>query len=275
MTLIAVIGLYDLAFKNHIPWRKRLVDYLPLLLVGLGYFWLRGQIVERTHFSFFLGKSGWEIFLTQFKVLRLNFSLMLLPYPQCAFYDWTILPAAKSFWELEVLAGMVLAVGLLAVGGLGLRRKGFVLFVSGWFVITLLPYVQIIPHFDVAGERFLYLASVAWAYGLARLVELVAQDPRPTRQRVAAILVGLMLCVYAGLTLNRNAQWRSTERMHEVTVDYFPFAVNSNWELGNLYFRRGAYKQAAKHYKRVSQVLPGLESARKMWQLAERRSRAR
>ncbi|MCA9521393.1 MAG: tetratricopeptide repeat protein [Myxococcales bacterium] len=304
ITLAAAVVWFDLATRRFV-WR-RVVDYLPLACVGAGYLVARALITEAPHYNVFEGLAGWQVALTQLKVLALDLSLLVWPEPLCAFYDWAILPPVTSLGDLQAIAGLLALTSLLALGAVALRRRiDIAAFATGWFILALLPYAHIIPHFDIAGDRFVYLPSAAFLLGLCDIVtrlctsrgavsphseaasgppasagynaEADSGAPVSSTRGVRWLLVaGLLITLaYGALTIRRNTHWSSSQRMHEQMARDFPYGINAHIELGKIYYRSGRYRDAIRHLRRALQIAPTLAPARRLLEQSERRLKER
>lgn len=275
ITLAGAVVIYDVATRRF-AWR-RVYEYLPVALVAALYLVARASLTESARFEVFGALSGWQVAWTQFKVLALDVSLLVWPDPLCSFYDWSILTPATTLGDPQAIAGFFAFVGLVALALVAYRRRaGALAFAAAWFLLALLPYAHILPHFDIAGERFLYLASAPWLLmlGLAVAEALHPERARGLRATALIVLVPLALA-YAALTVRRNGHWVSNQRIHEQTVRDFPYGINAHIELGKIYFAAGRYREAAQHLRKALEIMPDLVPARRLLERAQQREKER
>jgi tetratricopeptide (TPR) repeat protein len=151
----------------------------------------------------------------------LNQAVMIVRYIRLAFwptdlvlyYGWPAVVSVRDVWPQLVL---VLALVASAVWALWKRPR--VGFLGVCFFITLAPTSSIVPiTTEVAAERRMYLPLIA----LAALVILGLRKvlPRPSL-RVAAVAIATVLL--GARTLARNAEYGSSLRLAETTVEGWP-----------------------------------------------------
>ncbi len=128
-------------------------------------------------------------------------SLELLPIN---LYLLHIIPPIMSTTDLRGISATVICSGLL-VGVLAVmvrsRTAGLLVL---WYIIFLLPVLNIVPIPVLVAERYLYLPSVAFCLGLGLGLTHLA-----TRSRALAVAVTALIVVgLAARTVARNEDWR-------------------------------------------------------------------
>jgi len=119
------------------------------------------------------------------------------------FIDYSYLPAGHALSSPEVVGGLVLLAGLLAIGFVAWRRRetstvGFGLLWTGLF---LSPVSNLVPMMQYMAERFLYLPLIGWLIAFAGAVSLL---PRQTFVRI--IVTGLIV-LWAVTAWDRSWIW--------------------------------------------------------------------
>lgn len=158
--------------------------------------------------------------------------------------------SALSVWQAT---GFVAAVGV----AWGMRkRRPWLTFAVGWFVLLLLPAYSLIPRHDLASERHLYLAALGpfWLAGIA-LASL--------RSRVVWATTTLALAV-AGMagTHLRNADYRDEVSLWRQTVAVSPVNPRAWNNLGWAYLLVGRRDDAQRAFARALAIDPGHVRAR-------------
>ncbi len=234
--------------------------YLPLaLLAGAWWLW-RSHVTESGLYDWFEGLAPWQKALMVPRILFLYVRLCVLPYPLCPFYDWDILGVPTSLFEADILAGLLLGVGLLAGVVLAWGRAPEVAFGLAFFVTALLPVSHIVPFFDAAGERFLYvplagfLVAVVGAVGRAWLLLRVRWFFAGTRGAFLAILI----TIFSLMTITRHTDWRDSETILRVTRRDFPHSVSANLGLGRLLLAQDRFAEAVHPLSDVVRLAPRL-----------------
>ncbi len=237
--------------------------YLPLALLAVAWWAWRSHVTAGGVYDWFEGLAPWQKALMVPRVFFLYVRLSLLPYPLCPFYDWDILGVPAGLLEPDILAGVVLLVGVVAGSVLLRRRMPDVAFGFAFFLVALLPVSHLVPFFDAAGERFLYvpLAGMLIAgVGLVRgAVSTLATRMSPVRlamvRRVSLVTV---LALFSTLTIIRHTEWRDSETILKVTRRDFPYSVSANLGLGRLLLEQDRFAEAVVPLGDVVRLSPRL-----------------
>jgi len=187
-----------------------------------------------------------ENFLTQLHALTYLLGQLLLPRQMNIDPDLPVITAWSQVWLDGVLWSALSAV---AIGNL--RKRPWLSFALGWFVLQLFPLYVFLPRLDVANDRHLYLAG--WAMLLPAAVlcaELIANI------RVRNTVAATLLLALAGLTLVRNEAYRSEVALWEDTVRSSPHKARPYNNLGYAYFLAGDRVQAEQAYLTAIKVDP-------------------
>ena len=177
-------------------------------------------------------------FLTQLHALTYLLGQLLLPWHMNIDPDLPVISAWRQAWPDVLLWSL-----LLAVAGRNLRKRPWLSFALGWFVLQLLPLHVFLPRLDVANDRHLYLAGWAMLLPIAAVCAGSVASIR-LRNAVAATLV----LALAGLTLMRNEVYRSEVALWEDTVRSSPLKARPYNNLGHAYFLAGNLAQAERAY---------------------------
>jgi protein O-mannosyl-transferase len=259
IVLPGLVLLCDMALGRIGAERWRLLQrYLPLLVVAIGYLVLHRSLTGPAALDFFVGASSYEVFLTMMKVIGLDLRLIILPWPLTPFYDWSIFPVATSMIDLEVIAGALALLLLLALVALALARGWALLALTiGFFLIALVPYLHLVPFFDVAGERFLYLPSAGPCAGAGLGLGLALS--RRYRPQFVAALGGLVILIFGALTIIRTPHFASTRALLLETTRRYPESFAAHYYLGRTWLEQGDPHRAAASLKRAHAIMPEIE----------------
>jgi Tfp pilus assembly protein PilF len=192
--------------------------------------------------------------LLMIQVFGVYARLMLLPFPLLATHRWNGIPEAMrtSLTDPGVLFGIaVLAV--VAVTAIWARRRapGVTVGIAA-FYLALFPVSNLVFSIGaVYSERALYLPSLAACALLASLL-VAAADRRGLSRRVAlACLVGVLVLPWTGMTILRNRDWASQERLFEDLVHKDPANWRNNLGLAQVRVEQGRLPEALALYDRV------------------------
>lgn len=206
-------------------------------------------------------------------IQQLNFSQRLLEIPAILSHYLLILfyPAQLAIdqrWVIETitLSNFYLPLGisvlfLLAVVLIGKqlfmtrRRNGKAfLFFVGWFLIGLLPYLQLVRLDATVAERYLYFPIV----GLLGLIGCLLQAKTLQGEKTTAIIMSLSITMIIALSLRTIV--RNTNFYDNITLFSHDARVMDNYylenNLGSELYQAAQYKDALIHMKRSVHLLP-------------------
>jgi tetratricopeptide (TPR) repeat protein len=163
-----------------------------------------------------------------------------------------------SPWPAATIKLLVLiAVVALILGFLKSIAKPL-LFALGWFVITLLPTLNIIPiiheySYIAAFEHFLYLPVV----GFFLYIFIVVSRFLPQDQEKSILMVLGLVLVCLGATFEQNKYWRAEVPLFEQAVKYENKLGRVHFLLGRAYHFDGQYDAAIKEFQTALSIMQG------------------
>jgi hypothetical protein len=244
--------------------RAALVAALPYAALAAATLALRAATALAGGWTFFAGASRGTVVLSMLGVLGLYARLLVFPARFTPFYDWSLV-LVRSPLAPEAIVGALLAVVLVAAPFALRRRHPRAALLVGWLALTLLPVMNIVPFTVAAGERLLYLPSVAFI-GLAALglAALAAPGAAPAGRVAAAAVLAAALALHGAQTVRRTADWRDDETLLRATVRDYPESVAAQVHLARHLSRRPTRPaaEACAHYRAALALEPGLGAVR-------------
>lgn len=154
------------------------------------------------------------------------------------------------------LGATALAIAALLALLLAQRRaRPWLAFGGLWYGLQLLPTNSLLPRFDLANDRHLYLALV----GPALVVAVVLAGCR-WRHAARALLVALVLAL-ATATVTRNRDYRSELALWQATVAASPAKARPRVNLGVARQHAGDLAGAERAYRCALALAPGHRQA--------------
>jgi hypothetical protein len=268
----AVLPALLLAFDvllGRLSLRRIASVYLPLAAVGVAWWFARAGVTGSDIYTWFDGLTHWQSALMVPRIFFLYVRLALLPWPLCPFYDWSVLGTPNSLLEPDILAGTLLLAGMLAAVPLLRRRLPVVAFGLAWTFLALLPVSHIMPFFDAAGDRFLYVPLAGWIVAVAGVA--AALPGSPAMRRLGMGLVAVALAGFVSLTVVRTGEWRDDETILRATTRDFPQSLSAHLGLGRLYLGTGRPGAAILELSEVVRMAPSLAVAHALLAVAQGR----
>jgi tetratricopeptide (TPR) repeat protein len=258
ITLPVIIFLYDLTQKETTKTKSFIKQafatvgqqkfyYIGFALVALGYLVLRFKIL--------VNPAG--LFLPDhlFDYIK----LVLFPLNLNAEYTFAY---PDRFLDFSNLFSFIVIIAI-TVGSFYIYKysKG-IFFGIWWFIITLLPVLNLIEIHNPIAERYLYLPLVGFCMVIAILFNKVPDRPDSARSKNIArlkyaILIGLLI-FYSLVTVARNPVWKDNFSVWANTVEKSPDNPIVHGGLGLAYQERGFLDEAIRAFKTAIELGPNM-----------------
>ena len=157
---------------------------------------------------------------------------------------WTDVGTLAGFGMVAVLALLILRV---VRSGRQCNWDQSLCLSSLWFILMLVPVLNLIPIFDLFAERFAYVPSVAACWAGAVVFQ------RMIRGRARWLLAGVLAC-YAALAIDRTQDWQAERRLFYEAAKSAPGSSRARLSLGATYARRGRPRLASREYVRSGKL---------------------
>lgn len=184
--------------------------------------------------------TAWTGTRTMLQVLGEYLTTLLLPVRLNNFYV-----ERPSNLGLAVAAGWAVAWALAIWRA---RRWGW--FALGWFLIALLPVLQLVPHPTIRADRYLYTALI----GPVLLVALLL----PERLRK---ILGMASVFLAVLTLGRLPDWKGGRTLWTDSVTKDPRSAIAHFSVAGYCIGEKDLPAAETHARRAVELNPGFAEA--------------
>ncbi|TVM00656.1 MAG: hypothetical protein CV087_12735 [Candidatus Brocadia sp. WS118] len=162
ITLPFLIFIYDILLakkRNHIY--RLLCNYSGYICITILYLAIRFVILHNpaeSHVSY-PGDSVLVNYMTMTKVLASYMKLLFFPFSLCADY---VMPHSYSFLDMSFVLSFLLlsSVIIIVMRMYSCSKTAFFSFL--WFIISLLPVLNIVPIENIMAERYLYLPALGF-----------------------------------------------------------------------------------------------------------------
>jgi len=274
VTLPAVLLLSDLLAppssspRHRTAWRRAVARSLPFWGVTAVFVAFRFATVLQLAGDRIQGGGLWHRLPGSLEILGRYVWLLLIPTRMQPFYS---LPRPTSLLEPWPALGLLVAASLLTLLLWCWRRAPLAAFGVGWFLITMIPVLDLIPvsprEMGMA-DRYLYLPSVGMALSLAQAVHsLMGPAPQQTvspRRLAGWTAVMLLLMLYPWYLLHYAPVWRDNLVLFEWTERVAPRSPNPPYNLGITYYRAGDFPRATAAMERSVRVDPSQRRPRQV-----------
>lgn len=250
IVLLAVIPLYDLAFRPNATWRSRFASYTSVALPVVGFLVLRSSVLAKlaTPLNPFgdnplVGADFWTSRLTAMKVLGKYVGLLLWPAQLSCDYSFNQIPLFawkfNSWEEWKTVLGVALCVGAAAVALLCYRRAKPAFFFLLFSFIAMAPTANLFMLIGtIMAERLFYLPAaglvccLVWAAhkGYQRL------DPQGQVARFVVPAALVLVCGALGArTFARNLDWRDETSLWSSAVKAAPGSYKTHLHMAGVF----------------------------------------
>ncbi len=264
LLLVLIAALPPTGRSIALPRRWRwLFPYLAVLLV---YALLRATI-----FNFAKGANAvidlsfpatlplWVRLLTDLKVIFLYIKILILPIG--LHMEWFIEPVSNIITSgvLVYMAGLIFVIVCLKkISG----KNKLILFGSLWFLLTLLPVLNIYPISVLFGEGWLYVPSVGFFIVLSAVFQDIIKPK--LGKTFSGILIALLLVYYAFFTIFYGWVWKDSVSLLENVLRYeknSPFIHLTYNNLGMGYYDKGDFKKSVEYCRKSIALAPDYADA--------------
>ena len=231
VVIVGIVALYELCFGTV---RKLKQPAAAMLIPILIMLWLRASAlfaVPAVEFPFWDNPIVAADFvtgrLTALDVFGRYALLLVWPARLSSDYSWAQIRPSMS------AAGVAVLVVIVAALVYTWRRHRMAFFLLSAALLALLPSANLLfPIGTIMAERFLYLPAIAFAAGVAVLV-----DRAP---RYSPAIAGLILAALAARTAVRNTDWRNDLTLGAAGVQASPQSYKSHKLYANALFQSHA-----------------------------------
>lgn len=274
LTLPAMLLLSDLLAPPSSPprdrtdWRRAVARSLPFWGVTTVFIGFRFAVVLQLAGDRIQGGGLWHRLPGSLEILGRYVWLLLIPSRMQPFYS---LPRPTSLLEPWPALGLLAAATLLTLLLWCWRRAPLAAFGVGWFLITMIPLMDLIPvsprELGMA-DRYLYLPSVGIALSLAQAVHsLMGPAPQQAvspRRLAGWAAVMLLLTLYPWQILRYAPVWRDNLVLFERMERAAPRSPNPAYNLGIIYYRAHDFPRAAAAMERAVRTIPSQRRPRQV-----------
>jgi len=177
------------------------------------------------------GGSALVTFLTMPKVIWSYILLNFAPIGLTPFRHISFVNQFYSLWFILPVLGIIALIYLIYKVPKNLK------FLAGWFLITLIPFLNITPLQTIRADRYAYLSSVA----IIALIPIFLK-------KYKKVMYGIVI-IFIGLTIFNNTFWQDDFTLMKRGIELNPESSKANNNLGNYYFHRGDYEKANEYFE--------------------------
>jgi tetratricopeptide (TPR) repeat protein len=206
------------------------------------------NIPEREKYLYFYGIDFFTAFGTMLKTIPVYFKLLFLPVNLIYHYNGVISDVTSAA-DIMFILSVVFIAALLAAGWLLRKSYGVLSFCIFFFLISLIPVMNIIPTMNLMAERFLYMTSFIISL-TASFILFKTSGGKYFKTLI--IIFSAVILLFSYLTFERNKDWQSNNALYSTGegIDGTVLLVNS----GNIFANNKNFDEAAIRYRRALEI---------------------
>ena len=257
VTLIFLIPLTDLIFREGITMGRRVMRYLPFGVALILYLAIRTYAVRGDQGIGRDDMTPFEAILNIPYLFTSYIGKLLLPINLNTLYT---LDPIRTLTDMRLI-GSIIFVLLFAGAFVILRRRRVVLLAGTWITVPLLPvlYVPILAIIWPFADRYLYLSSGGFAILIGYLALKLSERYGGKGAQITVVISIILLGLYTAGDIKRTPVWFSDTTLYEDAAIKSPgnrYVFNN---LGNVYYLEGRLRDALKSYLRAYEIEPESE----------------
>lgn len=254
VTMPVIILLYDFVYrkKNLQYLKENYLSYLLFFAITGIYLLVRENalsgVPDRDSYLYFFNKETEVVFWTMIKTIPVYFRLLFAPFGLLYHYNGVI-PDSASILDFSALLSLLFVLALIGLSVFFYKRDSIISFCILFFLISLLPVMNIIPTMNLMAERFLYFTSFSLAVLITHLL-MLASNKRDIGMLIVGVLIIIVSLGY--MTYIRNMDWKTNEALYSSAIGYEGSIILVNE--GNIYSNNKKFDESKKKYKRAIEI---------------------
>lgn len=257
-----VIMLYEiiLAKEKSLTFMKKHWVFLSaaLLVSGIFTFIMMKVMFEAGGIKQYRGADiGSNILLCLYVFLQ-NIKLLIFTINYSAAYSFIV---NMPVFSLKNVIFILITVSLFAFSVLSLRKTKVIFFSLFFFLITLVPYLNIIPISTLKADRYVFIASFSYVFLLGIVFDrLYAYQNKTFSQgffKLLSVVIFLFLLAgYSFMTIHQNTIWKNSYTLWTDAVEKHPESSTANALMGVVYMDLGMDQESVKYLEKAVLLIP-------------------
>uniref|UniRef100_A0A7V3N685 Tetratricopeptide repeat protein n=1 Tax=candidate division CPR3 bacterium TaxID=2268181 RepID=A0A7V3N685_UNCC3 len=258
----AVILLYELTRKKDsiiMFLRSHWFFFtLAVILSGIFTFVLMKVMLDSGGIKPYYGKTFLENGLVVLYAFLRSIKLLSFTVNYSAAYSFSIpLPV----YHIKNIIFTSITIALFVLSFWSLKRTRAIFFSLFFFLITMLPFLNIIPIITLLADRYVFIASFSYVFLLGILFDRFYHYNHKRFSwnffKILSLSIFLFLLIgYSYMTVYQNTIWRNSYTLWADAVEKNPESNTANALMGVVYMELGMDEEAVKYLEKAVQILP-------------------
>ncbi len=257
-----VILVYEITHRGN-KWagfiKRHWFFFLTSLLISFVFaFILIKVMVEAGGFKPYRGGNFLNNLLISFYAFLYNIKLLALTINYSAAYT---IPIPNPILGLRTILFVGIFFLMLGLSIWSLRKTKVLFFSFFFFLITIFPYLNILPISTLLADRYVFIASFSYCFLLGiffnKLYEFRhSKFSKDFPRLLATTLFFFLLSGYSFMTYKQNKIWENSYTLWADAVEKSPESNTANAMMGVVYMELGMDKEALEYLEKAVRILP-------------------
>jgi tetratricopeptide (TPR) repeat protein len=258
----AVLLVYEIARKKDsliMMLRKYWAFFtFSLVISGTFTFILMKVMLDAGGIKPYYGQTFLENCLVVLNVFLRSIKLLAFTVNYSAAYSFSVM---LPVYHIKNILFALIALSLFVVSIWSLKRTKVFFFSFFFFLVTMLPFLNIVPISTLLADRYVFIASFSYVFLLGVIFDrFYAYRARRFSQDFFKLLsVSIFLLLLAGysyMTIRQNTIWQTSYSLWADAVEKHPESNTANALMGVVYMELGMDEEAIKYLEKAVQILP-------------------
>ncbi len=258
----AIILVYEITQRKN-GWvdfvrNHRLFFALSILISIIFTYILIKVMLDAGGIKSYRGGSFFQNLLVSFYAFLYSIKLLIFTLNYSAAYT---IPISNPIFGVRTLIFVGITLLLFVLSFWSLKYAKIVFFSFFFFLITLLPYLNVIPISTLLADRYVFIASFSSCFLIGIVFDgfYAYTDKRFSDgffKLLATVLLLFILTSYSLITIRQNKVWENSYTLWADAVEKYPDSNTANALMGVVYMELGMDQEAVKYLEKAVQLLP-------------------
>ncbi|MBU1996009.1 MAG: tetratricopeptide repeat protein [Candidatus Omnitrophica bacterium] len=264
ISLPVLLLWYDICLGDKkIALGKKILQLLPFFLIVLFYVFAKYSVLNEITRGAYVYDSFYLTLLIMIKAFAKYVFICFLPVvlthnhkisegiSSFAFSDFDKAAVlSQSIFDIQIVISLLVLSLILWIAIRSWKDNRLITFCIGWFFISLLPVLNIIPSGVLFGERYMYpgLLGVCLLSGL--ILRNIYKKDKLNSSITCFWIVMIAVSFFSARSLIRNKEWFDDVSLYESAVKANPDSALMRHDLGLVYSKAGRIDYAINSFQK-------------------------
>lgn len=215
-------------------------------------------MIEAGGFKPYRGGNFFSNLLISFYAFIYNIKLLVATINYSAAYT---IPVSNPIVSIRTFLFVITTFLIFGFSIWSLKKTRIIFFSTFFFLITIFPYLNLLPISTLLADRYVFIASFSYVFLLGILFDRFfnCYNKKLSKDffKLLSFAVFLLLMFgYSYMTIYQNTIWRNSYTLWADAVEKHPESNTANAMMGVVYMDLGMYEKAVGYLEKAVQILP-------------------